>query len=793
MLWEKLKLWLAGVQAQLALYLLGFVLLITVVNLLVSGYVLQRYFAPGIDRMANERVDALATRVGESLRGRRTPLSEDAVREVLDGLDVTAVALHDADGDVLQELVGGETDERVAVPTWSALPGTTRFSVSRGEDGRVWRYFTPVYSEPPGAGRGAFGASRRPTAVLRVDVSLAPFEQLTRHNLLLHGAVLLVLVLAGVAVSIAAARRVTRPIRRLAEQARSASGATPSTPITPSGSIEVRLLGETINGALTSLRRSMARVRESEERYRRLFDAMPDIALELDETGRIVGVNAAVCLLGLRPRVVEGQPVTVLIAEEDRDSVLRALLRPPRASGLPEMNVRLRSAGGEPRFGELRAAPEYGDGGGQPQRIVAILRDVTARRRAEEQAAQAQRVLSVHTLAAGISHEFNNVMATILGMGSLLADRTDLPPGVTKELRRIVDTARRGADLARRLLAHTHRGAARQSSCDPAQVTEETLEILARTLDKRVELRAEYAARLPVVKCDPTELQQMLLNLGINAGDAMPKGGQLSFALSRVAIESHRDAQQRGVVPGDYVSVVVQDTGDGMDEATQRRIFEPYFTTKPAGLGTGLGLSGVYGSLTSLGGGITVDSAPGEGTRFELLLPASAEAWPAVLAALPRAVEVEVEAEETGTAGDVLPPTGTILVVDDEHDLLEVSEAILTRSDHEVLLASDGFAAEDHLRAHGEAIDLVLLDVNMPMRDGVQTFRALRALRPDLKVVVVSAGGLTDRRIAELLELGALDVLPKPYEYHELVAVVAKWLAAPALTAPPLGTRTRIG
>ena len=757
---EAIKRWLTGIQGQLALYLLGFVALMTVVNLLVSGYLFRHYFAPSLDRDARTRVATLASRTSQSLRDRGVPLTDEEVSGALDGVEAVAVVLYGPDGAPLRSYQSDAPLEATAIPRWSVLTDVARFHVRDDAGGGRWRYFTPV------------PLADAPTpAVLQVDVSIARFDHVTEHNVLVHGAMLVVLMLGGLAVSIAAARRVTRPIRRLAEHARMASTTTPTTPITASGSVEMQMLGETFNSTLTSLRSSVSRLRQSERRFRKLFEAMPDIALELDAEGNILSVNAAVTRLGFQPGELEGKSISVLVADDEREHVRRALAQAPRASGLPEMNVRLQTRDGEPRFGELRAAPEFGspDNSEGELRVVAIIRDVTGRRRAEEQAAQAQRVVSIQTLAAGISHEFNNVMATILGMGSLLADRADLPEDIRKELRRIIDTGRRGADLARRLLAHTHRTTAPLRSCDPCMVTEETVEILSRTLDKRVELRAEYTSGIPLVKGDPTELQQMLLNLGINAGDAMPDGGALSFSVSRLSVESHRDAQRRGVEPGAYVRVVVNDTGMGMDEAVQRRIFEPYFTTKLAGLGTGLGLSGVYSGVTGVGGGISVDSAPGEGARFELLLPVSEGDEAAVV--------VRDEAPIPPPEDEATAPTGTILVVDDERDLLEVTDAILRRAHHEPLLASDGFQAEELLREHGDAVDLVLLDVNMPMRDGVETFRALRALFPRLKVIVVSAGGLTDRRIADILEWGAVDVLPKPYEYQDLLKIVARWLA----------------
>lgn len=762
----RIRRWASGIQGQLVLGILAVVVVITLLNGLVSSYLHAHFFSESLDADTRQRIVSLARFAAELLEVGQDERTLAPLAAQLDSPAVRAIGLYEPTGQPLLFQSAVEGDAPAQPPTADTDAGVVRRTLVTSDDVRVWRYFAPVRTADDGP----------LLAVLQLDLSLAILTGARDRSLAVNALMLVVILAAGLAVSLLAARRIAGPIRQLARHAEAVSVTIPTTPVPATGAREIRALARALNRMLRNLRLSMARLRESEARYRGLFDRMPDVALELDAQGRVLAVNAAVAHLGHRPEALVGQSVGLLVAESDVPQVLEAVSNAVKTGALTTTSMRLRCQAPELRFGELRAAlRERGKAdsadevGGEGPRLVAILRDVTERKRADDEVAHAQRVLSIHTLASGISHEFNNVMATIIGTGALLATRPDLPEEVERELKRIVDTARRGAALSSQVLTYARRTSEQKSSCDLEPVIRDTMDLLSRTLDKRIEILVRSPSVLPRVKGDPTRLQQVLLNLGINAGDAMPGGGTLTIETKPLAIARKADADRWGVERGDYVHIDVRDTGHGMDDAVLRRIFEPYFTTKQAGAGTGLGLSVVYGTIRGVGGGIDVESRPGAGTVFHLLLPVAEAGSSRVEVAAPRRrPSRERLAAVTGRS---------ILVVEDEPDLRELARRVLERRGYRVYAAADGFEAEAIVRERGATLDLVLLDVNLPRRDGVATFDTMRALRADLRVVIVSAGGVTDQRISDLLRRGALTLLRKPYEFEELEEVVVQALS----------------
>jgi nitrogen-specific signal transduction histidine kinase/ActR/RegA family two-component response regulator len=391
------------------------------------------------------------------------------------------------------------------------------------------------------------------------------------------------------------------------------------------------------------------------------------------------------------------------------------------------------------------------------------------RERLEQQLLRAQRLESIGTLAGGIAHDLNNVLTPIVFSIDLLRDGVtddDLLP-VLDEIGR---SARRGADMVRQLLLFA-RGSETERRPMPVDIV--LLDIVAtmqETFPRSITVHTELAHDLPWVVGDRTQLHQVVLNLCVNARDAMPAGGALTLSASRMQFEAGEPSVPPDVEAGSYVLIEVADTGAGMDEDTQQRIFDPFFTTKAIGEGTGLGLSTSRSIVTSHGGFIRVRSASGEGSTFRIGVPAavrqSAELSPSVTSQLPRG------------AGE------RVLLVDDEAPIRHLAATLLTSYGYVVTVAENGEEALSAFRAAPSAFDVVVTDLMMPVMDGVEFIKAARVLRPDLPIIASSGFHDESRREA----VGALlvsEFLPKPYTAETMLRALRHVLHGQSVTALP--------
>jgi CheY-like chemotaxis protein len=359
---------------------------------------------------------------------------------------------------------------------------------------------------------------------------------------------------------------------------------------------------------------------------------------------------------------------------------------------------------------------------------------------------------AIGTLAGGVAHDFNNILAGILGGLSLL--ELDLGDRMQRQadIREMKSLVERGADLAKQLLGFGHRGKYDARPLDLAQVTRQTGTMFSRTR-RDVTLQYDFAQDLKAVLMDHTQLEQILLNLFVNAGQAMPRGGRILLRAENVLL-SKEQTEIQGAKPGPFVKLVVADTGAGMDAATQERIFEPFFTTKPAGQGSGLGLASVYGIVKNHGGMITVESAPGNGATFTIFLPST---------------DQPVEARRGSVPAPAPAGQGVILVVDDEEQLLRMGARMLEALGYEAMTACCGEEALEVVRKHKGRLTLVILDMTMPGMSGAATFDALRQIAPDLKVLLAS-GFSVEGQAQALLSRGANGFLQKPFDVSALAA-----------------------
>jgi signal transduction histidine kinase/CheY-like chemotaxis protein len=391
------------------------------------------------------------------------------------------------------------------------------------------------------------------------------------------------------------------------------------------------------------------------------------------------------------------------------------------------------------------------------------------RDRLEAQLLHSQRMDAVGTLAAGLAHDMNNVLASITSFASLLDDEVQSSRG-RADLAQIVAQSLRGAELTRGLLAFSRHGKYRKQVIRIDDVVHDVLPILARTLPRSITIRDQLAGGAACVEGDPIQLGQVLINLGLNAADAMAGQGELAIATAVVDLDAMA-ASVVGVPPGRYARFQVTDTGAGMDEATRRRVFEPFFTTKPAGQGTGLGLSTVWGIVQSHHGGVGVESAPGRGTTFTCHLPVS------VASALARPAAAPPSPSPPSSSS--LQRVGTVLIADDEPAVLAGTARIVERMGLRAIRASNGKEALAHYREHAQAIDLVILDMGMPVMGGAECFHKLREMTA--VPVLIATGYAADAEVQGVVARGA-ELLEKPYVSSDLVAIVGR-LVNPATGA----------
>lgn len=419
------------------------------------------------------------------------------------------------------------------------------------------------------------------------------------------------------------------------------------------------------------------------------------------------------------------------------------------------------------RDGERRAiqfrASLVGDG-----MMFVMLLDVTERRRAEEERLrfheekiQSERMQAVGQLAGGVAHDFNNILTAIRGNAEMLG----LEDGIRGEARELVDqivqAADQASDLTAQLLAFARKGRLVMGPVDVHEAIGNVRRLLGRVIDRRIDIAVDPRASRSTILADATQIETMLLNLGLNARDAMPEGGRIVFATRNVLAGSPGAGRAGDGEPTrrDRIEIIVSDTGCGMDAELRERIFEPFFTTKEPGKGTGLGLASVYGCVKSHGGGIRVESERGRGTTFRVVLPLSAETTRPASASPKRVVR----------------GAGRILVVDDEASVRDLVERCLLRLGYTVWTCADGQEAVDFFRREHDSIDLVLLDVVMPRLDGAAAFREMKRVRNDVRVLV-SSGFERDRRVTEFLAAGAIGFIGKPYSLGKLSSQVARCL-----------------
>ena len=588
--------------------------------------------------------------------------------------------------------------------------------------------------------------------------AMEPYRTLRAALLAFFGVAAGVSVIGGVWV----ARGVSRPIRELVGAARRIAAGQYGAVVEMPRRDEIGELAETFNRMTVAVSEREEQLREGEERFRTMTESAVDAVVTADANENIVSWNrGAREAFGYSPEEVLGTPLARLVPSHLRqaDEDGRERLAPTHVTPAVERPVELHGVRKDGRVFpiELSLARWETRRGAF---LTVIIRDITERRQLEEQFRQAQKMESIGRLAGGLAHDFNNLLTVIGGHADLLHGRLSPDDPLHRRVGLIQEAAEHAADLTRQLLAFSRKQVLAPQVLDLNTIVCEIEPMLRRLIGEDVDLVTAPARGLWSIKADPAQMKQILLNLAVNARDAMPQGGKLTIETENVELDEHYARLHPDVAAGTYVMLAVSDTGIGMAEEVRSRIFEPFFTTKPSGQGTGLGLATVYGIVKQSNGAISVYTEPGLGTTFKVYLPRVLE--PAEAVAAPAA--------GAGRGG-----SETILLAEDNEMVRTLTCEILKRQGYTVVEARHGADALDIARRYHGPIHLLLTDVVMPEMSGPELVSRLGPIRPQMKIVYMS--GYTADAIDHqgMLDEG-IEFLPKPVGVDTLVRKIREVL-----------------
>lgn len=582
----------------------------------------------------------------------------------------------------------------------------------------------------------------------------------------LAGTGVLSLVLASL-LGLAVTRSITRPLKSLASGARALAQGQFGSKLAVTGSDELSQLAQVFNQTAGELEDVYGKLQLSEARFRSLIENASEVILIVNRSGRILYASPSTALvLGQPAEAFAGREIRDILHSEDIPQAHKIFQElSERSGGTQPVSFRLRYHDGTFHSLEGLAANLLADAA--VAGIVINARDVSDRllaeqalRERENQFRQAQKMEAIGLLAGGIAHDFNNLLTGIMGSVSLMLDRRSENDPDVHLLNDVMRASNRAAELTRQMLAYAGKGAFVIQPVDLSDLVQDISTLIKSCIPKKVDLRLRLAPRLPAVQGDASQLQQIVMNLIVNAGEAIGEqsAGVVSIATGMRSLDQktiRSDFLSYDLSPGEYVFLEVQDSGCGMTEALMAQIFDPFFSTKFTG--RGLGLSAVLGIVRSHRGGLNVVSAPGRGTTFLVVFPASA-------AALKRS-------EPVAQDRNAFQGHETILVVDDEEPVRRLAKLALMHYGHNVLVAENGQAAIEIMRAHADQIAAVLLDLTMPVMSGDEALPVLRQIRPDVKVILSSGYG-EDEALRRFENNGMLAFIQKPYRVSTLVEKV---------------------
>jgi len=501
-------------------------------------------------------------------------------------------------------------------------------------------------------------------------------------------------------------------------------------------------------------------LRRSEQEYHDLFENAPDSYLTIDREHVVVSCNqTGAQMVRLPKQEIIGRPFEVLFTEEQVPFLQQTIEDMfYNGEGLSGVEGQIVTPGQEPIFVNLNFSLAQ-DESGKVVNARVIARDITQRKKMEHTILHAQKIDSIGQLAGGVAHDFNNILASVLGAASIMRRKLTEESPFYKYVQIIEVAARRGSALTRQLLTFARKTEKSEEMVDINTLIRETLQMFERSVPKDIAIETALTQELATVRGDSGQIQQGILNLFLNARDAMPDGGRLTVHSSIVMSDARSTSAFSSVKPGPFVRIQVTDTGVGIEQGLKERVFEPFYTTKNAG--TGLGLSVLYGVVQNHGGFVALESEPGQGTTFAVHFPYSGEGVRMVIE----------ERRQTVPRGHE-----NILIIDDELSVCEIARDMLSELGYTVLHAHDGRAGVELYQSRQGSVDLVLLDLNMPLMGGKETFEQLRSINPHIKIIILTGYG--HHAIQDGFPGEADSFVQKPFQLEDLAAKIRQVLDA---------------
>lgn len=501
-------------------------------------------------------------------------------------------------------------------------------------------------------------------------------------------------------------------------------------------------------------------LRESEEKYRLVVENANE-AIFITQDGVIKFPNPkTLSLTGFTTDELTSANLAELLHDDDRQTVLQEHANTLESNSISRYAFRAFRKNGEELWLEANSVPSTWE---ERPAILNFIRDITLQKKLQAQLFHAHKMEAIGTLAGGIAHDFNNLLQVIQGYAEMLLFGKEQDDPFQKELEEIFFAAKRGGELTRQLLTFSRRIESKPRPIHLNRQIVETRKLLERTIPKMITIELNLATDLRPVNADPAQFEQVLMNLAVNARDAMPEGGVLTIETGNVELDELFCMGQVGVSPGEYVLLSVSDNGHGIDAGTLEHIFEPFYSTKGVGRGTGLGLAMVYGIVQSHAGCILCFSEAGKGTRFDIYLPPTNAA---------------VRPEEKRSPQELRGGTETVLLIEDEASIRNICKQMLEQFGYRVMIAVDGDSGLRAFREHWKNTDVVLLDLIMPGMGGKECLKELLKVNPDVPVIIAS-GYSPDGQTIQMLENGARGFVHKPYEIRELLRVIQGVMGAP--------------
>lgn len=532
---------------------------------------------------------------------------------------------------------------------------------------------------------------------------------------------------------------------------------------------EKRAAQETLSKRNKELEEINRKLKESEERYRQLLETMNEGLAMHDNNGTLTYVNEKLCkMIGYDRNEMVGKKISDYM-DKNNQIIFNDQMKKRHAGEIHQFEIECIKKDGN-RIPAIVSPQVITTSDGDFKGSFEVITDISERKIAEEerrnieiQLQHAQKMESIGTLAGGISHDFNNLLQAIIGYAQMILMDKEEKDSEYEKLIRIEKAARRAGELTSQLLAFSRKVESKMRPIDLNKEIREFEKLLKRMIPKMIEIEMNLEENLNIINADPLQLEQIIMNIAVNAKDAMGEEGKIIFTTENMTLDEDYCRNNIGYKPGDYVRLSISDTGPGMPKDIAEKIFEPFFTTKETGKGTGLGLSMVYGLVAKHNGHITCYSEPDNGTVFRIFLPAIETA----------------EKLELKTWEKEFPPEGTetILIVDDESLVRDLGEGILARFGYNILTAPDGESALDIYKKNRNAISLIILDLIMPGMGGKRCLEELFKIDPAIKILIAS-GYSTDGDIDFAMEAGARGFIKKPFDINQMLESIRRVLDA---------------